>query len=170
MRRAREIEPMNLLYSSNYALLLYHARRFDDAIANAKLLLASQPRLDSARSLLIRALLAKGDVQDALDQLPLRISEKPNLADAGFVYARAGRRAEALAEIERIERRGKEGYGVGYDVALIQTALGNMDAACAALERALTDHSLQMLYMRSEPRLDALRQQPCFARAQHQLY
>ena len=170
MRRAREIEPMNLLYSSNYGLLLYHARRYDEAIAHAKLLLASQPRLDSTRSLLIRALLAKGDVQAALDQLPLRVSEKPNLADAGVVYARAGRRTEALAEIERVERIGQQGFGVGYDVALIQTALGNLDAACVALERALTDHSLQVLYMRSEPRLDALRVKPCVADVVRRLY
>ena len=170
MRQAREIEPMNLLYSSNYGLLLYHARRYDEAIAHARLLLASQPRLDSARSLLIRALLAKGDVPAALDQLPLRVSEKPNLADAGVVYARAGRRAEALAEIARIERIGKQGFGIAYDVALIQTSLGDLDAACVALGQALTDHSLQVLYMRSEPRLDALRQKPCFADTQRRLY
>jgi tetratricopeptide (TPR) repeat protein len=125
--------------------------------------------LAQARSLL-RTLVAKGDVQGALEQLPLRVSERPNLADAGFVYALAGRREEALAEIERIERLTSEGIGVGYDVALIQISLGELDAACAALERALDDHSLQLPWIRVEPRFDPLRQRPCFVAVQSKLF
>jgi len=170
MRRARELEPMTLLYSSNYGLLLYEARRYDDAIAHAKTLLASQPRLDQARSLLIRAFIAKGDVAAAQDQLPLRIVDKPNLADAGFVYAHADDRVSALAEVARIERIGQEGVGVGYDIAIIQAALGDLPKACAALERAVTDHSLAVLYMRVDSRMDPLRAQPCFEDVQKKLY
>ena len=135
MRRAREIEPTALLYSSNYGLLLYQARRYDEAIAQAKALLGSQPRLDQARSLLIRALVAKGDAQGALEQLPLRISEKPNLADAGFVYAHTNQREDALREVERLERVAKDGFGTSYDIAIIQAALGDVKKGCAALER-----------------------------------
>jgi len=170
MRRARELEPMTLLYSSNYGLLLYESRRYDEAIAHAKALLATQPRLDQARSLLIRALIAKGDVTAALEQLPLRVSERPNLADAGFVYAHAGDRAQALAEIARIERIGKEGFGVGYDVAIVRAALGDVAEGCAALERAVTDHSLTVMWMRNDPRMDPLRGQACFEEAAANLF
>ena len=170
MRRARELEPMTLLYNANYGLLLYDARRYDEAIAHAKSLLASQPRLDQARSLLIRALVAKGDVPAALEQLPLRTTERPNLSDAGFVHARGGDRAQALAEIERVERIGKEGFGVAYDVAIIRAALGDMAEGCAALEQAVTDHSLQVLWMRVDPRMDPLRAQPCFEDVEKKLY
>ena len=170
IRRARELEPMTLLYNSNYGLVLYHSRRFDETIEHAKGLLASQPRLDQARSLLIRAMVAKGDVQDALEQLPLRMSERPNLADAGFVYAHAGNRPNALAEIERIERMGTEGFGVAYDVAIIQAALGDKAAGCAALERTVSDHSLTVMWMRTDPRMDPLRGEPCFAEVERKLY
>jgi DNA-binding winged helix-turn-helix (wHTH) protein/tetratricopeptide (TPR) repeat protein len=170
MRRARELEPMTPLYGTNYGLLLYESRRYDEAIAHAKTLLASQPRLDHARSLLIRALVAKGDVSAALEQLPLRISDQPNLADAGFVFAHEGDRAQALTEIARIERIGKEGFGVGYDVAIIRAALGDTVEACAALERAVTDHSTTVLWMRTDPRMDPLRGQPCFGRVEKKLY
>ena len=170
IRRARELEPMTLLYSSNYGLLLYNSRRFDEAVAHARSLLASQPRNDQARSLLIRALVATGAVQEALEQLPLRVSEKPNLADAGFVHAHAGNRANALAEIERIERIGAAGFGVGYDVAIIQAALADLPAACKALERTLNDHSLVAMWMRTDPRMDPLRGQPCYAEVATKLY
>jgi len=170
IRRARELEPMTLLYSSNYGLLLYQARRYDEAIMHAKSLLASQPRLDQMRSLLIRALVAKGDVAGALEQLPLRMNERPNLADAGFVHAHAHDRAQALAEIERIERIGKEGFGVGYDVAIIRAALGDIAEGCAALTRAVSDHSLTVMWMRTDARMDPLRGQSCFCEAEQRLF
>jgi DNA-binding winged helix-turn-helix (wHTH) protein/tetratricopeptide (TPR) repeat protein len=170
MRRARELEPMTLLYSSNYGLLLYSQRRYDEAIAHAKSLLASQPRVDQARSLLIRALVAKGDIAAALEQLPLRMNERPNLADAGYVHALSGDRAQALAEIARIERIGRTGFGVAYEVALIRTALGDLAEACVALDRATADHSLAVMWMRTDPRMDPLRGQRCFAEAEAKLF
>jgi DNA-binding winged helix-turn-helix (wHTH) protein/tetratricopeptide (TPR) repeat protein len=170
MGSARQLEPMTLLYSTNYALLLYEARRYDEAIAQTKLLLSSQPRLDQARTILIRSLVAKGDIEAALAQLPLRVDERPTVSDAGLVYAHAGRADEARAEIERIERIGKEGYGVAYDVAVIEAALGNLPAACSALKRAVDDHSLRLLYMRHDTAMDPLRGEACFKDVARKLY
>ena len=107
---------------------------------------------------------------DVDEQLPLRINERPNLADAGFVHAHAGDRAQALAEIERIERIGREGFGVAYDVAIIRAALGDVAEGCAALARATSDHSLTVMWMRTDPRMDPLRGQPCFHDAEQKLF
>jgi len=85
------------------------------------------------------------------------------------VYAHAGRRDEALAQIERLERRAKEGYGMGYEIAVIYAALGDKEKACAALLRSLTDHSQWIGWMKLDPRVDPLRDQPCFAEAQRRL-
>jgi DNA-binding winged helix-turn-helix (wHTH) protein/tetratricopeptide (TPR) repeat protein len=170
MGRARQLEPMTLLYSTNYGLLLYESRRYDEAIAQTQLLLSSQPRLDQARTVLIRSLVAKGDIEGALAQLPLRIDERPTVSDAGLVYAHAGRIAEAHAEIERIERIGQQGYAVAYDVAVIEAALGDLPATCAALKRAVDDHSLRLLYMRTETAMDPVRHEPCFADVSAAIY
>jgi tetratricopeptide (TPR) repeat protein len=170
MRRARELEPMAPLQNQNYGQLLYQTRRYDEAIEHVKPLIASQPRNDQARSLLIRSLVAQDDAEAALAQLPLRVSNRFTPSDAGLVYAHLGRRADALAEIDRIERLGAEGYGVAYDVAIIRAALGDTDEACAALERAVADHSLLLGWMRLDPRMDPLRQEPCFASVSRQLY
>lgn len=87
--RARELEPTTLLYTSSHAQLLYHTRRYQEAIDYVRPLLASQPRFDQARSILIRSLLELGDVDGALQQLPLRYAQTPILSDDGLVYARA---------------------------------------------------------------------------------
>jgi DNA-binding winged helix-turn-helix (wHTH) protein/Tfp pilus assembly protein PilF len=164
--RAREREPMTLLYSGNYANLLYHTRRFVEAVEYSRSLIASQPRFDAARTVLIESLVATGDVKGALEQLPLMYSETPFRADTGFVYAHAGRREDALAQIERLERRAREGYGMGYEIAVIYAALGDKEKGCAALLRSLTDHSQWIGWMKLDPRMDPLREQPCFAEAQ----
>jgi DNA-binding winged helix-turn-helix (wHTH) protein/tetratricopeptide (TPR) repeat protein len=167
--RAREREPMTLLYSGSYANLLYHTRRYGEAIEYSRALLASQPRFDAARAILIESLVATGDIDGALEQLPLMFGEIPFRSDSGLVYAHAGRRDEALAQIERLERRGREGYGMGYEIAVIYAALGEKEKGCAALLRSLTDHSQWIGWMKLDPRMDPLRDQPCFAEAQRKL-
>jgi DNA-binding winged helix-turn-helix (wHTH) protein/tetratricopeptide (TPR) repeat protein len=163
MRRARELEPMTLLYSSNYGLILYHARRYDDAITHVRALLESQPSLDQARSVLIRALVAKGDYDGAAQQLSLRVRDIPNLSDAGLVFAHSGQRDKALLEIERLKKMSESHLGVGYELAVIHAALGDVPGGCEALELAWQDHSPFLGWMRIDPRMDPLREAPCYA-------
>ena len=168
--RARELEPMTLLYSYSYASLLYQTRRYQEAIEYVRPLLASQPRFDQARGVLIRALVETGDIKAALGQLPLRYSETPLLSDAGLVYAHAGRRDDAVRELQRLERRELEGYGLSYEIAIIHAALGQIDAACAALRRAPDDHSQTLGWLRSDPRMQPLRHQACYAEVTQRLF
>lgn len=168
--RARELEPTTLLYASSQAQLLFHTRRYQEAIDYVRPLLASQPRFDQARSVLIRSLLELGATDDALEQLPLRYSEVPLLSDDGLAFARAGRRDDALRQVERLERRRQEGYGVSYEIAIVHAALGELEAACAALLAAFDDHSTNLGWLKLDPRLDPLKAQPCYGTAMQRLY
>ncbi len=51
----------------------------------------------------------------------------------GLLYAKLGRRDDALREIERLEARGREGYGVAYDETIIYSALGELGRGCETL-------------------------------------
>jgi len=168
--RARELEPMTLLYTYSYASLLYQTRRYQEAIEYVRPLLASQPRFDQARGVLIRALVATGDVKAALEQLPLRYAEVPMLSDAGLVYAHAGRREDAQRELERLERRRLEGYGMSYEIAVLHVALGQIDKACTALRRAPDDHSQTLGWLRLDPRMDPLRKEACYTEVTRRLF
>jgi DNA-binding winged helix-turn-helix (wHTH) protein/Flp pilus assembly protein TadD len=168
--RARELEPTAPLYAVNYANLLYQTRRYGEAIPYLRALIAAQPRFDQARGILIRALVESGDVKAALEQLPLRYASAQVFSDDGLVYARAGRRDEAVREIERLKRRASEGYAMSYELAILYTALGQLDDACAALRRAREDHSQTLGWMKLDPRMDPLRKQPCFSEVERKLY
>ena len=65
---------------------------------------------------------------------------------------------------------GADGFGVEYDIAVIEAALGQRAAACEALEKSLGDHSLSLPWMRADPRMDSLRQEPCYADVFKRLY
>jgi len=168
--RARELEPMTLLYTAGYANLLYYTRKYAEAIEYVRPVLASQPRFDQLRSVLIRALIETGDVKGALEQLPLRYSEMPMLSDDGLTYARAGRRDDAVRQLERLERHKREGYGVSYEIAIIHAALGQTDEACVALRDALADHSPTLNWLQLDPRMEPVRKASCYAEVTHRLY
>ena len=167
--RARELESTQLLYTGTYGNLLYHTRKYSEAIEHARPLLASQPRFDAMRATLIRALVASGDVKAAFEQLPLKFSEVPLTSDDGLVYAHAGRRDDALQQIERLKRHAQGGFGMSYEIAVIYAALGETEKGCEALLASLTDHSQWIGWMKLDPRMDPLRAESCFAEAQRRL-
>jgi DNA-binding winged helix-turn-helix (wHTH) protein/Tfp pilus assembly protein PilF len=170
LRRAREIEPMVLQLSGNYARVLYSARRYEEAIDFLKPLVAANPHFYHARSVLGWALIATGDLAGAEEQLRLVTDPGINQSNMGFLYAKLGRRDDALREIERLEERGREGHGVAYDLTIIYSALGELDRGCETLARAVDDHSVLLVWMRLDPRLDPLRGRQCFADVEKRVY
>jgi serine/threonine-protein kinase len=170
IRTARQIEPMRLLFVGNYGLLLYQARRYEEAIAFLRPVAEANPKFDNAHAVLARALMATGDLAGALEQQRAREYPGMSQGDLGVLYARMGQREDALREIEGLEQRRRRGYGLSYDQALIYVALGDFDKACEKLARAVTDYSLLVNWMRLEPQLDPLRDRQCFADAEHRLY
>jgi len=170
MTHARELEPMNLAYSTNLGLILYLKRDHVAATQELNRVLQLDPAADSARALLARVLLVQGDAEGAIREF--RSQQRPvpgGDGDLGRAYAATGRVAEAHAEIERLRQRGTEGFGVAYDIAGIHVALGEREAACEQLQRALDDHSQLVGLLGSDPAMDALRDQPCFATVRQQL-
>jgi TolB-like protein/DNA-binding winged helix-turn-helix (wHTH) protein/Flp pilus assembly protein TadD len=170
-RRAIAIEPASLLFSANLGMLLYFNRSYDEAETVLRRVVELQPHFDHARNFLGRTLLAKGDVDGALAQFAGRSIPTPgSRTDPARVYALAGRRAEALVEIEKVRVQGAQGFGVSYDLATIYTALGDKTRACEALAGAFLDRSAFLGTLQLDPAMDALRAEPCFADVVHKLY
>jgi DNA-binding winged helix-turn-helix (wHTH) protein/Tfp pilus assembly protein PilF len=170
LRRARELDPMALQWASNYARVLYSARRYDEVIGFLTPLLAANPKLDPAHSILAWALIATGDLVGAEAQMRLVSVPTINPGDMGFLHAKLGRRDDALREIERLEARRREGFGVAYDQTIIYAALGELDRGCETLARAAGEHSVHLGWMRLDPRLDPLRGHRCFTDVEKRVY
>jgi DNA-binding winged helix-turn-helix (wHTH) protein/tetratricopeptide (TPR) repeat protein len=170
MRRARALEPMTLIYTANHAFILINARRYEEAIDLLRPIVEANPGFVLARSILGRALMATGDLQGARQQLEARPEVGLGQAELALVYIKLGLRDQAMQELERIQARGRKGFGTAYDEATIYTALGDLDTACKRLEDALKDGSVLVNWMRLDPRMDALRGRNCFAEVERRLY
>ena len=76
--------------------------------------------------------------------------------------ARAGRKEEAAKILEELQERSKSRYVPRYAFAQIHLALGDKDAAVAALEKAYEGRESLMVFLRVEPKWDELRNDPRF--------
>ncbi len=86
------------------------------------------------------------------------------LSQKAWGYAQTGRRKDALAILDTIERRGRTQrlFYPDYDVACVFAALGDLDAAFAHLERARALASEALLWIQVDPRADPLKSDPRF--------
>lgn len=162
-RQAQLLEPMSLTFAANVGMVLSFAGRLDAAYEQLAGLVEAAPQSPVARHHLARLHIFRGEAAEAIRLLEGFQARAPGgPSNLGRAYALAGRTADALAEISKLEASGLEGFGVGYDIALIRAALGEQELALAALERALGDHSQMVGFINVDPGFDAIRDEPRF--------
>jgi DNA-binding winged helix-turn-helix (wHTH) protein/Tfp pilus assembly protein PilF len=153
---------------SNIGMVHYYGGRYEEAIAQLEATLKMEPGFDVPRSFLGRSLLRLGKFERAIEQFEARTSSiSGSAADLATVYALSGRVDEAKTELERLLRKAAHHYVPPWDVAIIQAALGNDEAALDWLERALEERSIP--FVRVDPAFHRLHCQPRFARLLAQL-
>lgn len=164
IRRAQASEPAAIMYTALGGWVAFHAGQF--ALAE-RLLVDVVERSRGApmpRQFLARVLLARGAGAAALTLIEADNPPSPGaFSNLPRAWVQTGSRDAALAEVRRLEAMGRLGYGVAYDLALIHQELGDRERALAALERAVSDRSMGIGYLRSEPSLASLREEPRFA-------
>jgi Tfp pilus assembly protein PilF len=167
MRRARELDPLANTRRSPVAAVLYYSRRYEDAIEELRQALAVNPAYRTAHVGLARAYSGLDRPEDALRELEAAPSDAAaHLAELGRTYAQAGNRARAAEILATLEsRRATAPDAVPLDaLAFLCAALGRTAPALDYLERALEARSPAMVWLKVDPRYDALRTQPRFVR------
>lgn len=158
LRHAQKLEPLFFGTSANIGMLYYFSRRYDKAIEQLRGVLKADPGMDHARSFLGRAYLRKGDYEAAINEFQLRKSlSVGSYADLASAYALAGRKEEALAELERLMRLANERYVPAYDIATIHASLGDADRAFEWLDRAVAERAHMLGFFPIDPAFDDLR-------------
>jgi DNA-binding winged helix-turn-helix (wHTH) protein/TolB-like protein/Flp pilus assembly protein TadD len=162
-RQAQLLEPMSLTFVANVGMVLSYAGRLDAALDQLAGLVEAAPESPVARHHLARLHVFRGEPDQAIRLLEGFTARAPgSLANLGRAYALAGRTDDARAEIARLQGLGAQGFGVGYEIALVYAALGERESALAALESALTDHSQMVGFINVDPGLALLRNEPRF--------
>jgi len=161
MQIAMEMEPLYLIQGANYAAVLIYARRFDEAVEQAKKTYDLDPDFLGSINWLGHAYAAKGMYTEALSMVGKRSeSDMPLRAAAGYAYAKMGQRDKALANIAQWKEIEKKRYVQNYWVAIAYAAMGDKDGAFAELEKAYRNRDWFLQRLKVDPFMDPLRDDP----------
>jgi TolB-like protein/Flp pilus assembly protein TadD/predicted Ser/Thr protein kinase len=161
-KREGELDPLSV--KENEAEVLFLMRRYDEAIQALQDSIKSQPDYAYAHLLLGFAYEAKGMYAEAVNEYQKVISidgeTTSTLCYLGYSYAMWGKRDEALAILNKLKMT-KE-YVSPAELATLYVGLGDKEAAFQSLERAYSEHDLNMQYLKNETHYDPLRSDPHF--------
>ncbi|MFL6276066.1 MAG: TPR end-of-group domain-containing protein [Blastocatellia bacterium] len=166
MKRAAQLDPLTPFVVIHPGLPAYLAGHYDEAIAYAQEGLKIDPNVRMIHIDLGLCYAMKGDSVRSIAELQRAIelgdhspAAQTNLA---FAYARAGDRATAQQKLKQA-LSSANGYVVPYFVATVYAALGDSEQAFAWLERAYTERSNYLAWLKTDPRMNGLRADPRFA-------
>src|SRR5258705_1788044 len=164
LRRAEELDPLSPIIGTNLADTLVFARRYDEAIAQYKRTLVSNPNFAYAHLALGRAYGAKGMYPEAIAEARTSIELNSGSAAKGFLglwLVKSGKREETVKLLGELKQESTRNYVQSFTFALIYIALGDKEEAlkhfenhiCSRAETASSYAFAQELNdLRSEPR------------------
>jgi len=165
--RARRADPVSPGAQMNLGLILYFARRYDDAVVATNETLDLAPDFGPANVLLGRIYSAKGMPDRAVAELERAqglLGRRPDvLTPYAYALARAGRAREARAMLDGLREIAKPRAPAPFRVAMVHIALGETDRAFEWLEQALEARDWQIGLLNVEPAFDDLRSDGRFA-------
>ena len=162
--RARRLDPLSLAIAVDTALIEYYSRRYDRAAAKLEAVLAMDPSFRRAH-LVRNVYVQMGRFDDALSDIVTDRAGADNLwntAGLAHVYGRAGRPAEARAELVRLLKRHRPGETDPGIIFWAYAGMGDRDEALSWLERAYAEHSNILGTLKVDPAYDSLRAEPRF--------
>lgn len=166
-KRTIELDPLSL--SANLTLgwtLYYFTREYDQAIEHGRKMLEMEPSFFGAHWIISASLNLKGEFEEALVSHHQAIALGGGshvLAGLGSVYARWGKRDEALKVIEQLKELMKQTYVPAYHVAMVYSFLGDKDPAFEWLEKAYNERNGTLAYLKTDCAMDNLKGDPRLA-------
>jgi len=165
-KRAVELDPISPIGHTDVATVYMVARRYDEAIAQLRNTLETDPDFYWAHRQLGLSLELKGAPGDAIIeyQRAAKLNDDPRvLAFIGHAQGSIGRQTEAREILAQLTDASKTRYISGYSFAVIHLALGEKDQALDWLEKdAREGTGFEINFIKVDPCLDPLRGDPRF--------
>jgi serine/threonine protein kinase/Tfp pilus assembly protein PilF len=165
-RRAEQLDPLSVPTSWDVSRTLYYAGHDDEAIEQARHTLDLDSRFPYVYDLEAQVDYRKNKLPEALAlmQRAMQLGGHTQLlvTNWGMINARAGNRDEALRAMAELRARAAGTYTLPLFLARIYAALGNNDEAMKNLEQVYNDRSESAVWLKVDPSLDTLRNDPRF--------
>ena len=166
-REGQRLEPLVPFRSISLGTLYYYARQYDQAAAEMARALSINPELATAYFGLGRVRAAQGrngESLEAIEQALGRVRYPEWLAEYARVLLLAGRRQDAQTVLDELRLLPASATPYIDQEAHRAIVEGQRDRAFAILDEAINRRSLNVLWLSVDPRVDALRSDPRFAK------
>ncbi len=173
VRRAVELDPLSMIILTDMGKDLYLARRYDEAIDQYKKSLQVDANFAIAHKGLAEVYVQKGMNDEAVAEIEkaIKLSGRRSifiLDDLGYIYARAGKRDDAMKMLEDLDRIAADEYVPAYCRVVFYAALGDKEKALTWLEKAYEERSF-LVYLKVDPAFDTIRKEKRFVTIQEKM-
>jgi DNA-binding winged helix-turn-helix (wHTH) protein/tetratricopeptide (TPR) repeat protein len=161
MRRMRELDPLVPINQALSAQVAFAARDFPAAVQFARQAIVVDPEFWIGHFQLAQVCEQLGQSELALDALNTagRCSggNSKVIGLRGYLFAKLGRRQEALEVLKTLEAISREKYVPPYTMALVHAGLDQQDSALEWLGRAYDARDVHLAFLTMDPKWDAFR-------------
>jgi tetratricopeptide (TPR) repeat protein len=167
--RAREVDPLSMIIRLDGAAILYWCRQLDPALTEAQHVLEMAPGFQKAHLYLAGLYAHKGMFEQSMGayQKWVDLSGAGGTAVAtqvhAWLWAMSGKHGDAIQAMAQLRKLNEDSLN-SYISAEVDSALGNRDEGLKELEKAFESRDNLIVYMKVDPKLDGLRDDPRFQR------
>jgi TolB-like protein/tetratricopeptide (TPR) repeat protein len=166
-RRAVVLDPLARESHTGLGRALYAAHRYGEVVAALAEVISLEPDFKDTYGLRGLAYYGLGDLQIARASCETKPDYWASQQCLAVIYDKLGRHADAEAELAKFRAWG--GDSGAYQYATIYAQWGNRAKALAWLETALRLRDPGLIYVKTDPLLDPLRQEPRFQAVMREL-
>jgi TolB-like protein/Tfp pilus assembly protein PilF len=159
-RKSLQLDPLDPIAGGGMAWNNYLARRYDPAIQQSLQMIEMYPSMPGFYWFLGWSYEAQDRFQEAIQALQGARDRSDSawaVANVGYAYGISGNRQAALSSIDELVARSRQKYVPPYYIALVYASLPEKDQALAWLQKASQEHSPDLVFLKTDPKLDPLR-------------
>ncbi|HET8674150.1 MAG TPA: tetratricopeptide repeat protein, partial [Blastocatellia bacterium] len=140
---------------------LYQARQYDQANEPIQTALEIAPNDWLARLNLGKVYVQQGKYGEAIAEFQkareFSGTNTETIAVLGHALAVSGKSGEAQRVLDELKSMSKQRYVPPYNIAILYAGLGEKEQAIAWLEKGYEDRDVRLVFLKVEPKWDALR-------------
>ncbi|HXU36235.1 MAG TPA: FlgO family outer membrane protein [Blastocatellia bacterium] len=168
LRRAQELDPLSPITNAILAATYYEARRYDEAIAQLHKTLELDGNFGVAHVGLARTYEAQGLNDEAFKEYlkwrTLAGDSSESLAEMQQAYIAGGLKSFHSRRLKTLLKKAEQTHVRPTEVAAIYARLGEKEQAIRWLERAVSEHEGEVVWLKVLPEYDSLRAEARFTR------
>ncbi|MBS1975578.1 MAG: tetratricopeptide repeat protein, partial [Bacteroidetes bacterium] len=165
-KKAAELDPLSAPITTDMGFSLYYGGSYDSAIRQLNTSLKIDQKLSLSHLWLGRSFEAQKKYPEAIAEYKNALSANANwpvaLAAIGHVYGEAGDRLQAQKILDSMIVLSSKQFVTAYGVALVYAGLNEHDHAFEWLDKAYSERSNWLVWLKTDPRWGSLKQDKRF--------